>query len=155
MSRTYAAPSGWSASIACLGILCLGAPAAQASGHLPPLPIPPKAFADFASCRAFLDETYRQDLASADSKPLLAEGGTVQILIDSKGPVAAGPSDAGYTVTKGRQFRRVDTPSATAIYSYSYETTVMQCHGSALTGTHEQGYHLDNYVPLAKDTPDS
>jgi hypothetical protein len=81
---------------------------AYASGRLPPLPITPQAFHDFGACRAFLEDTYRQDTSRADPNPVAIEGGsTRQTLIESKGPITLDPSHARYEVTEGWQVRHL------------------------------------------------
>lgn len=151
MSGVYPVPCFRALLIAGCGLF---AQAADASGHLPAMPIEPRHFAGIAECRSFLDETYRTDLAKADAAPVPTQGGTAQTLIDSKGPLADGPVTATYTVTQRRQFRRVDTTAGQVTYSFNYETTRMQCEAGALTGTIEKGYYLDRRVPLLSDNPE-
>lgn len=139
-------------SLAAMGLLAMPA---QASGRLPPVPIPPRDFADFATCRAFLDETYQQDLSKADPAPTPIEGGTRQTLIESKGPVSEDATHASYEVTEGWQIRRPEPEAGYTVISYSYRTTQMACTGGQLTGTYAQGYNLESHEhqPGASATP--
>jgi hypothetical protein len=132
-------------------LLCHPASAAHASGHLPPIPIPRQEFKDIAACHAFLDETYRQDLAKADPKSVQIEGSTRQTLIDSKGPVSDGPTHSAYDVTEGWQVYHADPEAGYLKISYSYRTTKMTCEGRVLTGTHSQGYHTPRMEKLPQE----
>jgi len=127
---------------------------AHASGRLPPLPITPQAFHDFGACRAFLEDTYRQDISRAEPNPVAIEGGgTRQTLIESKGPITLDPSHASYEVTEGWQVRHPAPEKSYVEISYSYRTTTMACAGGALTGTYEQGYHSSSYENLPQASP--
>lgn len=142
-------------AVSSLAVMGLFSMPAQASGRLPPVPIPPRDFADFAACRAFLDETYQQDLSKADPAPTPIEGGTRQTLIESKGPVSEDETHANYEATEGWQIRRPAPEAGYTVISYSYRTTRMACDGGRLTGAYAQGYNLESYErqPGAGATP--
>lgn len=142
------------AALAVAGLIILTAGCAHASGRLPPVPIPPQTFDDFGACRAFLEDSYRQDLAKAEPVPVPIEGGsTRQTLIESEGPVTLDPSHARYEVTEGWQVRHPAPEKGYVETSYSYRTTTMACADGALTGTYEQGYHSPGYEDLPQAAP--
>lgn len=142
------------AALAGAGLIFLTTAHAHASGRLPPVPIPPQAFHDFGACRAFLDDSYQQDVSKAEPNPVVIEGGsTRQTLIESEGPITLDPSHARYEVTEGWQVRHPAPEKGYAEISYSYRTTRMTCAGGALTGTYEQGYHSPSYENLPQSSP--
>lgn len=124
---------------------------ALASGQLPPTPIPPRSFTNFAECTAFLEKVYKNDFSRADPEPVLRKGGTAQTLISSKGPVIKDESHATYQVEEGWQFRRRDEPGHRIITSYSYEATRMQCDGGQLTDEKVNGYAMQGMEPLPNE----
>lgn len=121
---------------------------ALASGQLPPMPIEDRDLSSFAACRAFLETTWRQDLAKADPQPIPGDGGNRQTLIDTKGVVIADRRHATYEVEEGWQFRR-PLPDVRQIRTdYSYDRRSYACDGRHLTGTSMRGYALEGYAPM-------
>ena len=134
--------------------MLLAAAPGHASGRLPAVPIAPQAFHDFGACRAFLEDTYRQDTSKAEPNPVAIEGGsTRQTLIKSEGLITLDPLHVRYEVTEGWQVRHPAPEKGYVEISYSYRTTKMACAGGALTGTYEQGYHSPSYENLPQASP--
>jgi hypothetical protein len=134
--------------------LCLTAGAAQASGHLPGMPVPPRDFADFAACKAHLQELHRIDLATATDKPEeIRPGATRQMLVDTDGVVEAGPEQATYSSRVGAQIRSRDEERGYIQTNYSYNEKQYACKGRTLSGTDGGGgYYLPGYEKIETTT---
>lgn len=146
------------ASIALLVIVAAAAPAsALASGHLPGFPIPPRQFPDYAACKAFLDQTAREDRAQAEAQPRETEPGTTrQRLVVSDGVVERGDRQAEYRVQIGAQFRRRDEARAVIATTFSYDERSYRCDGGALSGeSGARGYYQPGYeaIPAPESAP--
>lgn len=127
------------------------APAATpASGHMPGFPIPPRTFPDYAACKAFLEQTAREDRARAEARPRETEPGvTRQMLVASDGVVESGRERAAYRVRIGAQFRRRDEARATVETTFSYDENSYRCDGGTLSGeSGARGYYLPGYEPI-------
>ena len=136
-----------------IGVAMLAASSATASGQLPPTQIEDRKVESFAACRAALETFWRKDLAKADPKPIPAEKGERQTLINTKGVVVVDPKHATYEVEEGWQFR-VPVPDTRQIRtSYSYDQRHYQCDGNHLSGTSTQGYALEGYAPMDEKSP--
>lgn len=120
----------------------------MADGDTPPLPIEPRTFSGFATCRAFLDRTYKEDHAKANPAPVPAENGTSQTLIDTRGPRITSPGHAIYEVTEGWNNRTPKPEIRQIMTTYSYRRTQMRCDGSRLTGENFTGYGLEGYEAM-------
>jgi len=129
--------------------------AAPASGHLPGFPIPPRQFADYAACKAFLEQTARDDRAQAEPQPRETEPGTTrQMLVIGDGVVERGRDQAEYRVQIGAQFRRRDPERAAIVTTFSYDERSYRCDGGALSGeAGARGYYLPGYEPLPAASP--
>ncbi|QWP74725.1 hypothetical protein J5226_13620 [Lysobacter sp. K5869] len=126
------------------------APAALASGHLPGQPIEPKRFPDYAACKAFLEQTAREDRALAEAQPRDTEPGTTrQVLVISDGVVERGPGQAEYRVQTGPQFRRRDEANAVIVTNFSYDERSYRCSGGELSGeTGARGFYQPGYEAI-------
>lgn len=130
--------------------LLLATSAAQASGHLPGMPVPPRDFADFAACKAHLQELHRSDLATATDTPEeIRPGVTRQMLVETDGVVEAGPEQATYSSRVGAQIRSRDEERGYIQTNYSYNEKRYACKGRTLTGTDGGGgYYLPGYEKI-------
>ncbi|WP_394540805.1 hypothetical protein PRJ39_09955 [Lysobacter enzymogenes] len=128
----------------------VAAPAAFASGHLPGFPIPPRSFADYAACKAFLEQTARDDRARAEAQPRETEPGvTRQTLVISDGVTESGENQAAYRVQVGAQFRRRDEARESIVTTFSYDENSYRCNGAQLSGeSGARGYYQPGYEPL-------
>ncbi|UZW62596.1 hypothetical protein [Lysobacter enzymogenes] len=126
------------------------APGAFASGHMPGFPIPPRSFADYAACKAFLEQTARDDRARAEPQPRETEPGvTRQTLVISDGVTESGEGQAAYRVQVGAQFRRRDEARESIVTTFSYDENSYRCNGGELSGeSGARGYHLPGYEPI-------
>lgn len=129
--------------------------AAPASGHLPGFPIPPRSFPDYAACKAFLEQTARDDRAQAEPQPRETEPGTTrQMLVVGDGVVERGREQAEYRVQIGAQFRRRDPERAAIVTTFSYDERSYRCDGGTLSGeSGARGYYLPGYEPIPKTSP--
>ena len=130
--------------------LCLAASAAQASGHLPGMPVPPRDFADYAACKAHLQELHRTDLANATDKPEeIRPGVTRQMLVETDGVVETGRKQATYSSRVGAQIRSRDEERGYIQTNYSYNEKQYACKGRTLSGTDGGGgYYLPGYEKI-------
>jgi len=126
------------------------APAAFASGRMPGFAIEPRSFADYAACKAFLEQTAREDRAQAEAQPRQTEPGvTRQMLVVSDGVTEPGREQAVYQVQIGAQFRRRDEARAAIVTTFSYDERSYRCDGGTLSGeTGARGYYLPGYEPI-------
>lgn len=133
-----------------LPILLGFASAATASGHFPGQPIAPKRFADYPACKAFLEQTAREDRAQAEAQPRETEPGTTrQMLVVSDGVVERAPGQADYRVQTGPQFRRRDEANAVIVTRFSYDERSYRCSGGELSGeTGARGFYQPGYEPI-------
>lgn len=137
-------------------VLLLATGAAQASGHIPGMPVPPRDFADYAACKDHLQELHRTDLATATDKPEeIRPGVTRQMLVDTDGVVEAGHEQATYSSRVGAQIRSRDEERGYIQTNYSYNEKRYACKGRTLTGTDGGGgYYLPGYEKIeAKAAP--
>ncbi|QQP97799.1 hypothetical protein [Lysobacter enzymogenes] len=144
------------AAAAVLGAAALvAAHAVRASGHLPGFPIPPRSFPDYAACKAFLEQTARDDRAQAEPQPRETEPGTTrQMLVVGDGVVERGREQAEYRVQIGAQFRRRDPERQAIVTTFSYDERSYRCDGGALSGeAGARGYYLPGYEPLPAASP--
>ena len=134
------------ASIAC----ALAAGAAQASGHMPGLPVPPRSFDSYAACKAHLQDMHRADLASATDRPEeIRPGVTRQILVDTQGVTETGREQASYSAKVGAQIRSRDEARGYIQSNYSYDEKSYACDGRALTGVEGgRGYYSPGYEKI-------
>lgn len=136
-------------------VWALAVSAAQASGHLPGMPVPPRDFADYAACKAHLQDLHRTDLASATDTPEeIRPGVTRQMLVDTDGVVEAGPEQATYSSRVGAQIRSRDEERGYIQTNYSYNEKRYACKGRTLTGTDGGGgYYLPGYEKIETTSP--
>lgn len=137
------------AALLALAVLA-AAPGAFASGHLPGFPIPPRRFPDYAACKAFLEQTARDDRARAEAQPRQTEPGvTRQMLVISDGVTESGREQAAYRVRIGAQFRRRDEARAAIVTTFSYDENSYRCTGGELSGeSGARGYYQPGYEPI-------
>lgn len=147
--RTGRPATGPRPRIALIALL-LATSAAHASGHLPGRPVPPRDFADYAACKAHLQELHRADLATATNKPEeIRPGVTRQMLVETDGVVEAGPGQASYASRVGAQIRSRDEERGYIQTNYSYNEKRYACEGRTLTGTDGGGgYYLPGYEKI-------
>ena len=140
---------------ALLALSLAAAPAAFASGHLPGFPIPPRSFPDYAACKAFLEQTARDDRAQAEAQPRETEPGvTRQMLVISDGVIESGREQAAYRAQIGAQFRRRDETRAAIVTTFSYDENSYRCQGGQLSGASgARGYYQPGYEPIPTPSP--
>ncbi|MFL9967737.1 hypothetical protein PQR78_02955 [Paraburkholderia agricolaris] len=124
--------------------------AAQASGHLPPITLPPSYFGSFEQCRAHLQQVHEDDMnGTQDGDVALDNGGTRRKTVETKGVVMMGETTARYEATVGWATRTA--PDETRGYvetNFSYDHTVLECVGAKLSEVRDSGYYLPGYEPI-------
>lgn len=137
-------------SFGVLALALLALPAqALASGYIPGPPVAPKTFPSFAACKAELDRRHAEDMEGAGATPEPIEnGGTRQKLVETKGVVSLGPSQAAYDAIVGYQIRFIDRARDSIVTNFSYQDVKLLCKGRVLTSTYGAGYYLPGYERL-------
>ena len=118
-----------------------------ASGHLPPMPLPPRDFSGFADCLAYLQHTHDEDMrGTEDGDVALDGGGTRRKVVETKGIVQSKANAARYEAMVGWAIR--GAPDEVRGYietNFSYDHTVLTCDGPKLSGMRDSGYYLSGY----------
>ncbi|AOJ18338.1 hypothetical protein ACMAVI_002634 [Burkholderia cenocepacia] len=124
----------------------------SASGHLPPVEMPPQSFASFDACVEHLRQLYAHDLVGAKQGPQQIEGGaTREAVVDTKGVVTNERDEAHYDAELGWSIRK---PGGDAVgnrwmqTNYNFERWSRTCRGASLTGTMESGFTSPSVEPL-------
>ncbi|RQV26182.1 hypothetical protein DF039_05690 [Burkholderia cenocepacia] len=133
-------------------VATLFASSVYASGHLPPVEMPPQSFASFDACVEHLRQLYAHDLAGAKQGPQQIEGGaTREAVIDTKGVVTNERDEAHYDAELGWSIRK---PGGDAVgnrwiqTNYNLERWRWTCRGASSTGTMESGFTSPSVDPL-------
>lgn len=129
-----------------LGIAASFASSAYASGHIPPMTLPPESFASFDACVAQLRKLYAEDMSGANTGPRPFEGGaTREKKVDTHGVATNGRDEAHYDVEVGWEIR---APGGDGLgnrwikTNYSYRRDSWTCSGATLTHVTESGFTL-------------
>ncbi|QVX40705.1 hypothetical protein J4H89_23210 (plasmid) [Ralstonia solanacearum] len=139
-------------SILFLSVATLFASPVRASGHLPPMDMPPQSFASFDACVEHLRQLYAHDQVGAQQGPQQIEGGaTREAVVDTKGVVTGERDEAHYKVELGWSIRK---PGGDAVgnrwiqTNYTFERWSWTCRGASLSGTMESGFTSPSVEPL-------
>jgi len=123
---------------------------AQASGLIPPMPLPPHDFDSVEECQAYLQQVHADDMkGTADGDVPLDNGVTRRKSVETKGVLLTGANTAQYEATVGWEIRSVQSVQGDTqkylVTNFSYEHTVLHCTGAKLSGMRDSGFYLPGY----------
>ncbi|MFL9865085.1 hypothetical protein PQR67_12985 [Paraburkholderia fungorum] len=135
-----------------LSVATLFASSVQASGHIPPMPMPTQSFASFDACVEKLRQMYAEHMTGAKDGPQpFKDSATREKKVDTEGVASNGRDEAHYNVEVGWEIR---APGGDAIgnrwimTNYTYERFAWTCSGATLSGTREGGFASPGFQPV-------